>query len=92
MPRSKQAVRFNAIISRDADDAAPARLVDEIGRELNPADVGRNRGSRHQSAMSFARRVQNSFAFVISQDGGVTAFHNRGDGSVRWEGGLRVLD
>ncbi len=85
-------VAFNAIISRDAEGAAPARLVDVIGRSLKPAEVGRNRGSRHQSAMSFARRVPNSFAFVISQDGGVTAFHNRGDGTCRWEGGLRVLD
>jgi hypothetical protein len=83
---------FNAIISRDAEGANLARLVDEINRTLDPAEVGRNRGSRHQSATSFARRVPNSFAFVISQDGGVTAFHNRGDGTCRWEGGLRVLD
>jgi hypothetical protein len=85
-------VAFNAIISRDADGADPARLVDEISRPLEGAEIGRNRGSRHQSAMSFARRVPNSFAFVISQDSGVTAFHNRGDGTCRWEGGLRVLD
>jgi hypothetical protein len=83
---------FNAIISRDADATNPAVLVDEINRTLEPAEVGRNRGSRYQSAMSFARRVPHSFAFVISQDGGVTAFHNRGDGTCRWEGGLRVLD
>jgi hypothetical protein len=85
-------VAFNAIISPDADGTDPALLVDEIGRSLDPAEVGGNRGSRHQSAMSFARRVPNAFAFVISQDGGVTAFHNRGNGRCRWEGGLRVLD
>jgi hypothetical protein len=84
-------VAFNAIIDRGAG-GEPARLVDEIDRTQDPAVVGENRGSRHQSAMSFARRVLNSFAFVISQDGGVTAFHNRGDGTCRWEGGLRVLD
>jgi hypothetical protein len=83
---------FNAIISRDADGTSPASLVDEINRTLDPAEVGRNRGSRHQSVMFFAQRVPKSFAFVISQDGGVTAFHNRGDGTCRWEGGLRVLD
>ena len=85
-------IAFNAIISRDAEGVQPAQLVDEIDRPLDPAEVGRNRGSRHQSAMSFTRRVPHSFAFVISQDGGVTAFHNRGNGTCRWEGGLRVLD
>jgi hypothetical protein len=85
-------VAFNAIISRDAEDVAPARLVVENDDQPDPAEVERNRGSRHQSAMSFARRVPDSFAFVISQDGGITAFHNRGDGTVRWESGLRVLD
>lgn len=84
-------VAFNAIIDRGAT-GEPARLVDDINRTQDPAEVGRNRGSRHQSAMSFGRHVPNSFVFVISQDGGVTAFHNRGDGTCRWEGGLRVLD
>jgi hypothetical protein len=83
---------FNAIVSRDAKGGHPAILVDGIDRPLDAAEIGSNRGSRHQSALSFARRVPNSFAFVISQDGGVTAFHNRGDGICRWEGGLRVLD
>jgi hypothetical protein len=85
-------VAFNAIISRDAEGTEQTRLVDHNGREIPEADVGRNRGSRHQSAMSYARRVPHSYAFIISQDGGVSAFHNRGDGTVLCEWGLRVLD
>jgi hypothetical protein len=85
-------VAFNAIISKDAEGTDQARLVDQIGREIPEAEVGRNRGSRHLSAMSYASRVPHSFAFVISQDGGVSAFHNRGDGTVLGERGLRVLD
>jgi hypothetical protein len=85
-------VAFNAIIARDAEGTDQARLVDHIGREIPAAEIGRNRGSRHPSAMSYARRVPHSFAFVISQDGSVSAFHNRGDGTVLCERDLRVLD
>ena len=83
---------FNAIINKDAAGAKPAQLVDRIGRHLTPEEVGETRGSRHQSAMSFAMRVPKSFVFVISQDGGVSGFYNRGDGTVLCEQGLRVLE
>jgi hypothetical protein len=85
-------VAFNAIIARSAEEVNQAVLVDQTGRPLSAAEVGRNQGSRHQAAMSFAMRVPHSFAFVISQDGSVSAFHNRADGTVRYEWGLRVLD
>jgi hypothetical protein len=85
-------VAFNAIIARSAEDTGQAVLVDQMFRLLSAAEVGRNQGSRHQSAMSYAMRVPHSFAFVISQDGSVSAFHNRADGSIRYEWGLRVLD
>jgi hypothetical protein len=84
-------VAFNAMISKDAEGTDQARLVDEIGRGLAYEDVVRNRGSRHQSALAYAMRVRDSFAFIISQDGGVSAFHNRGDGTVLCERGLRAL-
>jgi hypothetical protein len=37
-------------------------------------------------------KVPNSFAFVISQDGGVSAFHNPDNGTVVCEMGMRVMD
>ena len=83
---------FNAIIAKAEDGKLRPRLVDQFGRDLKYEDVVRNRGSRHQSALSYAMQVPNSFAFVISQDGGVTAFHNPDDEKVICEGGLRVLD
>ena len=63
-----------------------------IGRALRREDVVGSRGSRHQSTLSYAMNVPNSFAFVISQDGGTTAFHNPDDGTVVCELGMRVLD
>ena len=84
-------VAFNAIISQDAEGTGQGRLVDRIGRKIPEAVVAGNRGSRHQSALFYAS-VHHSFVFVISQDGVVSAFHNRGDGTVLCERGLRVLD
>lgn len=85
-------VAFNAIISTDGEGTGQGRLVDRSGREIPEAVIAGNRGSRHQSAVFYARRVPHSFVFVISQDGVVSAFHNRGDGTVLCERGLRVLD
>jgi hypothetical protein len=85
-------VAFNAIISKAQGKAAQARLVDRIDREQSEDTISLGRGSRHQSALAYVRRVPHSFAFVISQDGGVSAFHNRGNGTVLCERGLRVLE
>jgi hypothetical protein len=82
---------FNAIIVRSPCGAEP-RLVDQHGRALHREDVVKSRGSRHQSALSYAMNVPDSFAFVISQDGGISAFHNPDDGTVVCELGMRVLD
>ncbi len=75
-------VAFNAIISKDREGIVQARLVDGNGHEIPEAKACVNRGARHHSAMSYVRRVPHSFAFVISQDGGVSAYHNWGDGTV----------
>lgn len=82
---------FNAIIAKASTKAnTPLRLVDQDGNELVESEVVGNRGSRHQSALAYIRRVVDSFAFVISQDGAVSAFHNNGDGAVLCEHGLRL--
>lgn len=83
---------FNAIIDRSANGPWPCRLVDQHGIERTREEIVRNHGSRHQSALSYAENVPNSFAFVISQDGGISAFHNPGHGRVVCEMGMRVLD
>ncbi len=83
---------FNAIIKRSAAGQPGCRIVDQHRLERRREDILRNRGSRHQSALSYAELVPNSFVFVISQDGGVSAFHNPADGTVVCEMGMRVLD
>jgi hypothetical protein len=83
---------FNAIIARSEAGGDSCRVVDQHGIERPRDVILRNRGSRHQSALSYAINVPNSFAFVISQDGGMSAFHNPGDGRVVCELGMRVLD
>lgn len=85
-------VAFNAIINKSVKPASEGRLVEWCGRPLTDEDVVKGRASRHQSALLYAKRVPDSFVFVISQDGGVTAFHNRGDGTVLCGLRLRVLD
>ncbi len=82
---------FNAIIDRTLQ-APKCRLVNEGGFEIEDTEIMKHRGSRHQSALLYARSIPNSFAFVISQDGSVSAFHNRGDGTVICEIGMRVLE
>jgi len=83
---------FNAITNKSASGQASCRLVDQHGLERRPEEILRRRGSRHKSALSYAKRVPDSFVFVISQDGGVSAFHNPANGTVVCETELRVLD
>ena len=92
MDYSCKVAAFNAIIDRSVAGQAAARIVNQHRMERRREDILRNRGSRHQSALLYAERVPNSFAFVISQDGGVSAFHNPADGTVVCEMGMRVLD
>jgi hypothetical protein len=83
---------FNAIIKRATNEPDSFAFVDRNGHALERNAVLRNRGSRHESALYYVSCVPDSFAFVISQDGSVSAFHNPGDGTVVCETGMRVLD
>jgi DisA bacterial checkpoint controller nucleotide-binding len=83
---------FNAIVSRSTSAQQANRFKNVRGKDINEADVIRNKGSRHQSALYFARTVPHSFAFVISQDESVSAFHNPGNDIVICEIGMRVLE
>ena len=74
-------VAFNAIIAKDTEKKEQARLVDSNYRGMSEEEVVGSHGSRHQSAVAYVACAA-VFAFVISQDGGVSAFHNRGDGTV----------
>jgi hypothetical protein len=83
---------FNAIIKRATNEPDSFAFVDRNGHALERNAVLRNRGSRHEAALYYVSCVPDSFAFVISQDGSVSAFHNPGDGTVVCETGMRVLD
>jgi hypothetical protein len=83
-------VAFNAITTK-ASAPADVKLIDIHGREYKYDDVARNRGSRHQSALIYTMTVPRSFAFVLSQDGAVTAFHNTGKGTVVFQRGLGLM-
>jgi len=85
-------VAFNAIIAKLKDDSEDYCCIDAGDNKMDCKDVVRNRGSRHQSALSFVMRVPKSFAFVISQDGFVSAFHNLGNKMIRCATGMRVLE
>jgi peptide/nickel transport system permease protein len=76
------------------DQPLPVRyeIQDMHGRARTFEQIVGDRGSRHQSALTYVIRVPDSFAFVISQDGGLSAFHNAGDGQVLYEFGLHVVD
>src|SRR5262249_50745269 len=83
-------VAFNAITTK-ASALTGVKLIDIHGREFKYDDVMRNRGSRHQSALIYTMTVPRSYAFVLSQDGAVTAFHNTGKGTVVFQPGLRLV-
>jgi len=92
MNYSCKVAAFNAIIEKSLSLRAGCRVVDRHGIDRRTEEILRNRGSRHQSALSYIMQVPDSFVFVISQDGGISAFHNLGDGKVICEMGMRVLD
>jgi hypothetical protein len=82
---------FNAIIDRQENPEAAPRLIDVKGDEIDYKKAFAHRRSRHQSALLYAHSVPDSFVFVISQDGSISAFHNPGDGTVVCEFGLRPM-
>lgn len=85
-------VAFNAIIGKLRVDPSMFRFVDGSGAPVSYDELVRHRGSRHQSALTFVMHVPGAFAFVISQDGFITAFHHREKRAVLCERGMRVLE
>lgn len=83
---------FNAIIDRKAKPESEPKLIDVNGNAIDYRKAFAHKGSRHQSALLYAQSVRDSFVFVISQDGSITAFHNPGNGSVICEFGLRPME
>lgn len=83
---------FNAITAKKAVDPAAFRFVDGEESVLKYDDIIKHRGSRHQSGIAYVMMNPDSFAFVVSQDGTVTAFHNVTGNSIVCERGLRVLN
>jgi hypothetical protein len=84
-------VAFNAIVAKGNDEPGTFRFVDERGVDVSYREMVKNRGSRHQGALAFVMRVPNAFAFVISQDGAVTAFRSNDNKVISGERGMRVL-
>lgn len=83
-------VGFNAIITEEKVEGL--RFVDCDGHDLGTAkNLLANKGSRHKSALSFVMKVPDSFAIVISQDGVISALHNRGDNVIVCDRGLRLM-
>jgi hypothetical protein len=83
---------FNAIIDRQNEPQSEPKLIDVDGKAIDYQKTFGHRGSRHQSALLYARSVPDSFVFVISQDGSISAFHNPNDGTVICEFGLRPME
>jgi Probable sensor domain DACNV len=83
---------FNAIIDRQKKPKSQAKLIGVDGRAIAYEKTFAHRGSRHQSGLLYARSVPDSFVFVVSQDGSISAFHNPNDGTVICEFGLRPME
>ena len=83
---------FNAIIDRQNEPESEPTLIGVDGTAIDYQKTFGHRGSRHQSALLYARSVPDSFVFVVSQDGSITAFHNPNDGTVICEFGLRPME
>jgi hypothetical protein len=80
---------FGAIIDKAGADESKFKFIDGAGNPLTYTSILQNKGSRHQSALSFVMREEGAVVFIISQDGNVTALENQG-GEVRVEKGLRA--
>lgn len=60
------------------------RALDSHGQETVPISI-RSFGTRHRSAFRFCANYENAVAFVISQDGGVTAVKEVGPELIIWK-------
>ncbi len=85
-------VAFNAIIDRQKALESAPKLIGVNGEAIDYQKTFGSRGSRHQSALLYARSVPDSVVFVISQDGSVSSFHNPNNGTVICEFGLRPTE
>ncbi|MEX2170017.1 MAG: hypothetical protein WD851_11960 [Pirellulales bacterium] len=83
---------FNAIIDRQKEPESDPKLIGVDGKAIDYQETFGHRGSRHQSALLYARSVPDSFVFVISQDGSISTFHNPSNGTVICEFGLRPME
>ncbi len=80
---------FGAIIDKAAVDESKVTFTNEDGNPVCYDDILKNKGSRHQSALSFVMREEGTVVFVVSQDGHVTIFENQRN-VVRIEIGYRA--
>jgi hypothetical protein len=85
-------VAFNAIINRAVADVKRFTFIDGTGTVRSYEEVIKDRGSRHQSALSFVMRVPNSVALVISQDASVSALSHHSERIIASELAMRVLE
>jgi hypothetical protein len=83
---------FNAIINKAENKPASFRFLDDRNMERSYEYITKNRGSRHQACLSYVMTVPNSVAFVVSQDGQVSAFHRVGENTIVCERGMRVME
>lgn len=60
------------------------KAKDAYGNDTSPVSI-RSFGTRHRSAFRFCANYENAVAFVISQDGGVTAVKECGPDLVIWQ-------
>jgi hypothetical protein len=67
-------------------------IADPKGEALDYDATFALRGSRHQSGLLYTQSVFDSFVFVISQDGSISAFHNANNGTVVCEFGMRPTE
>ena len=80
---------FGALIDNVPVDEAGLGFIDGNDEIISRASIVKNKGVRHQSALSFVNREEGVVVFVVSQDGPITVLENRG-GVVRCEKGLRA--
>jgi hypothetical protein len=80
---------FGALIGKSDVDESNVDFIDGAGNPIRNASIVSDRGSRHQSAVSFIIREEGVVVFVVSQDGHVTVLENHG-GVVRVETELRA--
>ncbi len=80
---------FGAIINKVAVDESKVTFTDGAGYPVCYDDILKNKGTRHQSALSFVTHEEETVVFVVSQDGHVTIFENQHN-VVRVERGYRA--